>query len=153
MTEPQVDTPTINAVKIIRYISIALFLVSLTQNTFSTGDDGDGTGTSGIIDLLAGTLFFYTSPAAWVWFANPLLLIAWIYLFTKPKASLVTSLLAAVISLSFILFDSIRTDEGGGLHPIAGYEIGYGLWVTSCLLMLFANVYRKWLVNILTDEH
>jgi len=150
MTDPIKHKATVKAVRVIRYISIALFLISLTQSCFSI--DADSSGSTGIVYLLVGAAFFYTSPAALVWLANPLLLFAWIYLFSKPKVSLVTSLLASIISLSFICFHSIRTDEGGFLHPIVKYEFGYVFWVASCLTILFANVYEKWLVNVLPNS-
>jgi hypothetical protein len=146
MIEPQLDISTIKAVRIIRYISIGLFLLSLTQSCFSIEDGGSGS--PGIVALLVGAVFFFTSPAAFVWFANPLLLLAWVYLFSKPKVSLVTSVLAFLVSSSFMCFKSIRTDEGGFLHPIVRYEFGYVLWVASSLIVVFANIYRKWLVNI-----
>ncbi|MGZ4037821.1 MAG: hypothetical protein ACXVPQ_08335, partial [Bacteroidia bacterium] len=87
----------------------------------------------GVLGTLAG-------GAALTWWANPLLLTAWISVKLSPKLSLITSGLALLISLSFLLFHSITDDEAGHYKEIIAYRPGYWLWVSSSFIMFAGNL-------------
>jgi hypothetical protein len=116
--------------------SIALFLFSLTQECFCTTKECSNS----ITVLIAGAIGFIFGGAPITWLANPALLLSWIFIKWKPKVSLLMSLLATFISLSFLHFDKILVNEGGTMSDITGYRLGYWLWVCSSLTMLIGNI-------------
>ncbi len=117
-------------------ISVATFLVALTQKCYCTAHGCSDSGEA----LLMGAIGFLYGGAAFSWLANPLLLVSWFSVKTKPKVSLICSLLAVLFSISFLFFKTIIADEGGNYTAITGYGMGYGLWVFSSLVMLLANI-------------
>lgn len=80
------------------------------------------------------------------WLANPLFIFA---LFVRKDNSLVLSVIAFVLSLSFICYSTIPDYSGDIYHdPIAGYGIGYFLWVLGLGLFMFGNL----LTNLPTQK-
>ena len=79
------------------------------------------------------------SGAGFAWIANPILFISWFTLKKNLKTSMFSSVFATLISLSFLLFDSIIDNEGGGRHQIKSYELGYWAWVASSIVMLLGT--------------
>ncbi|MCQ6960617.1 hypothetical protein [Mucilaginibacter aquariorum] len=128
-----------NITKIITLVcSITLYIASLTQSGFST-DNGQVDNGPGYALVLTGWLC--VSIAGISWFANPLLILSWFSFKSQSnKRSLFLSLLAFLISLSFMFNKFIIVDEGGSLHEISGYRLGYWLWLASCVLMLIGNI-------------
>jgi len=121
--------------RIVLIVSIALFVASLTQKCYcTTSYCGDS-----FFIFLFGPLGFYLSLAGATWLANPLLITSWIKVSKEPKLSFWTSLLAATISLSFLLFKNVMDNENGDLREIVSYSLGYWLWLASCLSMLIGN--------------
>jgi hypothetical protein len=113
-------------------ISILLFIISLTQKCYcTTSSCGDS-----IMAFLLGWFAMISGGAGICWIANPLLFAAWISLKKNLKASMFLSMLAALMSLSFLLFDSIIDNENGQKKEIISCEAGYWLWVTSAAVML-----------------
>lgn len=112
-------------------LSILLYVLSLTQPGFSDGGGAEGNSFMlpivGWLGLLAG------SAACIAWLANPLLLISWITLKKHPKTAMLFSLMATLFALSFLFFDTVKTDEGGADHLIEAYYLGYWLWLASCV--------------------
>lgn len=86
--------------------------------------------------FLLGWFAMIKGGAGISWLANPLLFAAWIKLKKNLKASMFLSMFAALISLSFLLFDSIIDNENGQEKEIISYRAGYWLWVTSGVVML-----------------
>ncbi len=124
--------------RITLFISIGLFIISLTQPCYCTTKScGDS-----IAALLSGSIGFIYGGAALTWLANPILIISWCFVNRNPKLSLVTSVAAFLIALSFVLFDEIISDEAGHYSRIIGYRLGYWLWVYSSLIMVISNVIR-----------
>jgi len=122
--------------KIFLLTSIVLFVVSLTQKCYCTQVScGDS-----IAVLLSGSFGFFLCPAAFTWLANPAILISWISFNKNQKKSLITSLIAVCVSISFLFFDKIIINEAGTYGQIVGYRIGYWLWLTSLTLMLLGNL-------------
>ena len=121
--------------RMVLIISITFIIASFTQKSYCT--------TSHCADSLAvfisGVLGFYLSWAGSTWLANPLLIVSWITINRKPKLSWITSALAAILSLSFLLFNQIMDNEGGFYSQIMSYKLGYWLWVASSLSMLIGN--------------
>lgn len=122
--------------KIFLYSSIGLFACSLTQQCYCT------TASCGysIAVVITGIFCFAFGGASLAWLANPLLLTSWILVNKNPTRSLVTSLLATSISLSFLLFREVIDDEAGHYAEITSYRSGYWLWVLSSATMLIGNV-------------
>jgi len=120
-------------------LSVALFLVALTQKCYCTTSlCGDS-----ILVLIFGFFGMFFGGAALCWVANPLLITSWI-LVKKSKTSLFLSLLSALIAMSFMLFDEVIDDEAGHYNRIIEYKVGYWLWVASHLTMFLGNlVIRK----------
>jgi len=121
--------------RIILIISIGFFISSFTRVGYCT--------TAHCADSLAvfisGVFGFFLSWAGLVWLANPLLITSWITTNRNLKLSIITSLLATILSLSFLLFNKIIDNENGDLNEIVSYKLGYWLWAASSLSMLIGN--------------
>lgn len=123
--------------KITTCISVGLFLCALTQKCYcTTASCGDS-----FAALLSGTIGFVFGGAALTWLANPLLIASWFTTNNNPKLSLIVSLLAISIALSFLCFKRIISDEAGNYSEIVSYQFGYWLWVSSSLVMFAGNVW------------
>jgi len=117
-------------------VSMALFVLSLTQKCFCTTNQcGDS-----IMVLLVGWMGLTTGGAAITWLANPFLWVSWIFI-KKNSISLVCSIVSLLICLSFLLFKTIIDDEAGNYNKIVGYKMGYWLWMISSLVMLTGNLF------------
>jgi len=53
---------------------------------------------------------------------------------------MLTSTIALVLSLSFLLFKQIIKDEGGNYGIITGYRAGYWLWVGTMVAVFIGNL-------------
>lgn len=115
--------------------SLVLFLVSLTQKTFCTHN--------GCSDAL-GNLFFgfivLFDGGGISWLANPLLIVSWVGLSINSRYTLLTSVAAFLLSLSFLFVRQILVNEGGAHSTIIEYKLGYWLWVSSTAIMVLAGV-------------
>lgn len=122
--------------------SITLYLLSLTQETFCASSDCS-IGWFTLIIGFFGNIFFmgFHSFAIFTWLANPLLIISWIVLKKNKKLSLTLSILAFLLSFSFLFFNKILVNESGNLSTIKEYKIGYWFWLSSSLIMMIGNLY------------
>jgi hypothetical protein len=134
MSDPDIRRPPLTAAqrsrRIFLAISVALFVACLFCECFYV-DQGErsGGGTGGEL-LLVGWIGFIDGFHAW--FANPLLLIAWIMALLWPRlVSPVFAIGALVLALGFLRHEDILINEGGGRAKIVGYGIGYWLWIAS----------------------
>ncbi len=125
-------------------ISLSLFLLSLTQETFCTSSSchKSSGGLSVLIMGLIGNIFLMgiSSTAIFTWIANPLLFLSWITKKSNMKQSLTFSIFSFIFSFSFLFFDKIMMDESGSLRKIHGYRIGYFLWLLSTFTMMLGNL-------------
>ena len=130
----------IKSVKILTIsLSILMLLASLTQNTYYLGDHEESVGSFGLIAFLLGWMGVFGAGISWL--ANPFLILSWgLLIFGKLKKSLISSVLALLFSLSFMLFSDIIANEGGGHKDITAYDIGYYLWVSSCGINFLGNL-------------
>ena len=120
--------------KAILLSSVILFLLSLTQKCYCTTSQ---CGDSIMVFLLGWAAVL--SGAGFSWIANPLLFAAWFTLGKNLKVSMFLSVFAALISLSFLLFDSVLDNEAGQQKQIVSYKSGYWLWIASSLCMLIGT--------------
>lgn len=119
--------------------SLLLLLFSLTGHAYYVEGTGDSVGSFGLVAFLLGWVNMLEAGIAWL--ANPILLLSWILLFNRRiKASLVLGIVALLFSLSFLLFDEVVANEGGGKREIVGYGRGYWLWVSSCVVNLLGSL-------------
>ena len=144
--------------KLIRFATLAcsggLFLLALTQPCYCTNDCVNsvfvwllgwlglmvelGAMADGMADFFNHNAPFLSPSfgASITWLANPLLGLGWVLLEKRPQGTMGASLLAAVLSLSFLLFDRVMGDEAGNYYQITAYRAGYWLWTSSCLTLL-----------------
>lgn len=129
--------------KIFLYISIGLYIISLTQKSYCT--TGVCEYFSGLLSLIFGWIgIFMLHAPALPWLANPILIIAWMIFKKKPKASLILSIISFLLMLSFLFFDEIIDNEAPTTAKITSYGLGYWLWVLSSLLLVVGNlIYLK----------
>jgi len=117
------------------FTSIGLFIISLTQTGYCTTN----LCRSSIDCLITGALGFLYGGAAMTWLANPVLIASWALANRNLWLSLTGSILATIISLSFLLFHHVLDNEAGHLNTIISYKAGYWLWLASSLTMLAGN--------------
>lgn len=115
-----------------------VFAFSLSQTCYYTGKEGS----IGFLVLIFGWMgFAMGSGAAISWFANPLLALS-IYIARKnQKLALFSSIGSFLLSFSFLLFDSVVANEGGGSQTITSVGIGYWAWLASHLIWMAAMFY------------
>lgn len=128
-------------IKIFLFLSVGVYLVSLTQKTFCT--PGTCEYFSGILNLIFGSLgvFMFHFPA-FPWLANPILFASWSLLYRgKTKRSFQLSIIAFMLMLSFLLVDEIIDNEGGTNAKVLSYQLGYWLWLMSSFIILIGNIF------------
>lgn len=127
--------------KYMMVFSVLLFLLSLTQKSYCTTTNCSDS----IMVFLLGWAAIFSTGAGLCWFANPLLLAAWIMVKKNVKMAMFLSTSSFLLALFFLVFDHIVDNEGGITHPIISYNAGYWLWVCSHLVMVactFILMYR-----------
>ena len=120
-------------------LSICLFVLSLTQICFCTSNDCIGS----VFALTWGLIALFLGGAGLTWIANPILVTIWIMMIQNSrhnKLLMFGSILATILSASFLLFHGIAIDEGGMEKEILSYKAGYWLWLTSSLVLLIGNL-------------
>ncbi len=141
------------------FFSVAIYIFSLTQYCYGY-DNGAKIESLGILfagwigvtmDLAAIIEWFFKYQiidfkfgACFTWIANPLLIISWITFYKKPKISLLTSLFAALLSISFFFFKNILFDNEGNYRQIEHLFSGYYLWVCSTIIILAFNLIENY---------
>ena len=125
--------------RIFFFISLGVLLVALTQKTYCTPDCGSHG--SGFVAFLFGTLGIFVGGAYITWFANPFLILSWLFIGKRPWVSLVLSSFSLAIAFSFLTYDEIMIKEAGHYGKIVGYALGYWLWITSIAIMLLGSLF------------
>lgn len=125
--------------KIIWLISLIIMGVSLLCPTYCTNAKCSEPG-SGLIDLLFGWFAaFFLGSTYFAWFANPFLIVA---VFTNKKVpvlSLIFSVIALSIALTFLKGGKVLLNEAGHEGYITKLQIGYWLWISSMVIMIAAS--------------
>tara|TARA_R110001606_G_scaffold379260_1_gene539218 strand:+ start:1426 stop:1869 length:444 start_codon:yes stop_codon:yes gene_type:complete len=125
--------------KIFLFISIGVFIISLTQKSYCSSYGF--CDNFGFLSVLIGWLgVFMLHIPAFTWLANPLLLGSWFFFKKKPKTSLILSIIAFILMLSFLLVDEIISNEAGTKSKVVFYGLGYWLWVLSSFMMILGNL-------------
>ncbi|WNM20358.1 hypothetical protein [Flavobacterium capsici] len=123
--------PYIKIVLII--ISFYMLVMSLFHNAFYIGKPEAPEEVASLYAFLFGwiSILFITGIP---WLANLFLFFSWLLLLFKSNLSLYSSILAVLFSLSFLLFETVVTNEGGVSRKIIGYGTGYWLWLSTCIV-------------------
>jgi hypothetical protein len=117
-------------------ISISLLTLSFTQTSYCTDTLRNGS----LFVFLFGIFGFFKSWAGLSWLANPLLFLSWVAAKKSPKTSTFASLLACILSLSFMFFSEVMDNEGGYMNKITSLGWGYWLWTISIGFALISNI-------------
>ncbi len=117
-------------------VSIGLMLFALTQEAYCTAE--------GCMHSMMAFIFgifgmFIGGNETLAWFANPLLILAWLFIKYR-KVSFLLSLSSTLIAVSFLMFDEVVITEAGHSSMITRYTLGYWLWIGSHAVMVLGNV-------------
>lgn len=127
-------------------LSVISFLLSLKEIGFyTTSLKGPYQEAQGATLLQWGWVGLLDGIVAWI--ANPLILLAWITIWSdqhRGKAQ-VLSLLAMLLAISFAFHTHIMTDDAGSRYPITRYGSGYWLWMGSMIIMVIGSTIVRWL--------
>tara|TARA_R110001606_G_scaffold379260_1_gene539217 strand:+ start:970 stop:1386 length:417 start_codon:yes stop_codon:yes gene_type:complete len=126
--------------KLFLFLSIGLYLISLTQKSYCTVG-GTCEYFSGLLNLIFGWFgVFKLHFPAFPWLANPLLFVSWLLYKKKTKISLVLSEISLLLMLSFLFVDKIIVNDGSTTSIVNFYGLGYWFWVLSSFIMLVGNL-------------
>jgi hypothetical protein len=120
-------------------LSLIIFGISLICPTYCTNVKCSEFG-SGTVDLLLGwfaALFLGGTYLAW--FANPFFVIAILTNKKFTKLSLVLSLIAFIIALTFLRGGKVLLNEAGHEGYITKFQIGYWFWLASMFLLIIGT--------------
>lgn len=112
--------------------TVILFTASLTQKAYCTAS----ACSDSVMVFLLGWAALLSGGAGFCWLANPLLIAAWVMLRRNLRSAMFLSMFAALLALSFLLFDTVLDNENGQNQTINTYRLGYWLWVGSSVIML-----------------
>ena len=118
------------------FVSIALFIFSLTQDAYCTTN----LCRSSIDAFLTGIVGMMYGGAAITWLANPILITSWIFIKRNTKLSMILSVASVIISLSFLFFKGVVDNEAGHVNLIIRYKFGYWLWLSSTIVIMIGNL-------------
>ncbi len=142
-------------------LTLGLYIAALTQPAYCTHESVGALtilllGPLGLLmeaGALADTLiqgfsgkgFVFQHPigATFTWLANPLLLLALLFIKRKTTSTILFSLLSTVLMLIFPLFGSVIDDEAGHYQPITSLQAGYWLWLLSSIILLAGAFWLK----------
>jgi len=118
-------------------LSLIILIISLTQNSIAINGDYELKYVSSLNFFLTGILgiigfAFYEGV---IWLANPLSLISIMLFLSDKKNSIIFSLIALGLAVSFSFWDNIIANEGGGTTKIVSFEAGYYIWVLSIAIL------------------
>ncbi len=124
------------------YISLGLFLLSLTQPAFYIDRVDYDAWSSPIGLLLMGWLGIMAGDSACLaWLANPLLILGGVSLFKFDKFAPVLGILAIAVGLSFLGHTEIISSEAPTYSKITEIKLGYWLWMISMATFTAGSIY------------
>lgn len=128
--------------KIFLYLSIGIYIFSLTQKSFCT--PGSCGYFSGLLNLIFGWIgLLMLHGPAFTWLANPFLVASWLLQKRNKNTSLICSGISLGLMLSFLLVDEIIANEAGTTSKVVYYGLGYWLWVLSSFIMVLGNLLKR----------
>lgn len=121
-------------------LSIILLVISLTQQALVVKGSNEISALvyfiGGAISIIGGGTFEWI-----IWWANPLCLISIILFFMNKRNAVIFSLIALLLSLSFLAWNEILISESGTTGKILYLESGYYLWLSSIILLTFSTCF------------
>jgi hypothetical protein len=118
--------------------SIALFVVCLTQDGFYIEGPNPRAWASGFYLFLLGWLGLLSGTIAW--FANPLLISAWVLFWLRRYwIALALGVAALFCALSFLNVDTVVVSEAPTFAKVTGYGLGYWLWIASMMVITLGS--------------
>ena len=135
--------------KTLPILSILIYIISVSQIAFKTGYMGEIRIYYSYEVLLVGGISFLGGgiPETFVWSANFWYLLSLFFTKNKKyKEAIIFSLIATLISISFMLWKEVLWSESGSTASILSLEIGYFLWVISMIILLVNSIllfYKK----------
>lgn len=125
-------------VLIVRLLSFALLLVSISQKSYQLNNGSQaGDGTAAFFMGWMGVLY---GGAGLCWLANPIAIVSALLMRSHPLAALIASALALAIALAFLCFDQIVANEAPTYAKIIAYKAGYWLWVGTITVLFAGNL-------------
>ena len=118
--------------KITLIISILLYIVALTQESYYVNKINSDDWSNSFILLLVGWIgMIMGGGAAICWLANPLIFLSWLLIFRKIKIAIVSSIISFILSFLFLFSENVITSEAPTFSKITDYKMGYWLWLSS----------------------
>jgi hypothetical protein len=119
--------------------SIALFIVCLTQDGFYIEGPNPRAWASALYLFLLGWLGLLSGTIAW--FANPLLIAAWVlFRLRRYWIALALGVAALFCALSFLNVDTVVVSEAPTFAKVTGFGLGYRLWIASMIVITAGSV-------------
>ncbi|WP_346836600.1 hypothetical protein [Microbulbifer sp. SAOS-129_SWC] len=117
-----------------RYLSVALFLFCFLFIPFYTSETYKAQSSTNL--LLLGWLGLLAGYFSWL--ANPAYLVA--VIFKKRKITILFSVLALILSLSFLEKERLVVSEAPTYEAIVAYGPGYFLWTLSFFTLFLGEI-------------
>lgn len=122
-------------------MSIGLYGICLICDGFYIDGPNPTAWSLGFGELIAG--WFAAIDGVKAWYANPLLLVAWITFRSRsPAVSSICTLIALWDMASFQSVHKIVVSEAPTYAQITGYGVGYWIWILSAVALLAGNAIR-----------
>lgn len=139
---------------IIVILSLLVFMLSLTQNAYCTGNCASGllaflTGWLGMVvelgDIISSVLekdapFNTELGSSLIWLANPLYFASLFFFSISGRAGLLFSVITLLTMACFPLFSQVLINEAGHYGTIKSLEPGYYLWLGSAAILFFGSL-------------
>jgi hypothetical protein len=119
-------------------LSVGLYIASLYEYAYFCRPDDEGhhdcdmTGFHALVSGgFAAVFYVFNPPSVLAWWANPVLLAAWLTIFSRARGPAIILTMIALLLASSFLF--MKTVPGGGAEDqeIVGVGLGYWLWLAS----------------------
>lgn len=138
-------------------VSLLFYITSLSQTAYCTTDCKSSfmvllIGILGILTEFGAIVSFIMNKisghntsmsssigAAFVWLANPLILLSLILIKKRSKSAFILSSISTVLILLFLTFNKVIDDEGGHYRMVTEIKSGYWLWFGSSLTILIGS--------------
>jgi len=137
-------SPSMIVPRLLVALSLTLYVISLTQNTFcvSSGCDkwlGWGVLLNGWIEPAA---IRQVGPfVALAWLANPCVGVTWVCAFTGNRfLAMIFGSAGFLFGIAFLLGRYVLVSASGAGYRITGYAAGYWIWIAGLAVALGAAI-------------
>lgn len=139
---------------IIVFLSLLVFILSLTQNAYCTSECASGllaflTGWLGMMvelgDLISSVLEKDTPlnselGSSLTWLANPFYFASLFFFSISGRTGIIFSIITLLIMASFPMFSKVLINEAGHYGTIKDLGTGYYLWLGSAVILFFGGL-------------